>query len=450
MNKPKISAREAAYRSLILCENDKKYSNLEIDASIRRFELEGAEKGLYTALVYGVIESRLTLDYILGKLSSKPVAGLDNEVRVLLYLGLYQLIRLDRIPDSAAVNETVKLAKKVAPRAASFINAVLRGFLRTYSKDDLPYPDRSDTVNYLSVRYSAAPDVVEIIRSSVPDAEAVLEAFSKQPDITLRVNTLKCTREEVLGILTDSGVSACPTIYSPFGIRLTDKTLSGKASELISNGFVYIQDEASQIATLAASPKTGSSVIDTCACPGGKSFSAAILMENRGCVQSFDLHKNKLSLVNSGAKRLGIDIIKTEAKNGSVSDESLFVSADTVICDVPCSGLGVIAKKPEIRYKSEEDIKRLPEIQYQILKTASDYVKHGGVLCYSTCTVNKDENENVVKRFLRENTGFCAEAFSVGELTVPDGMITLLPNIHKTDGFFVAKLRRSQENYGVN
>ena len=348
-NKKKYTAREAAYRSLLSCERDSKYSSLEIDASIRRFSLEGADKGLYTTLVYGVIERRITLDYIIGRLSSKPVDSLDKEVLVLLRLGLYQLIYLDRIPDSAAVNETVNLAKKNAPRAASFINALLRNFLRTMDKNDLPYPDRSDKREYLSVRYSVGHDVLDTLMSSVDDAPAVLVAFEHQPDVTLRVNTLKTSREGLLARLKENGIEAAPTAYSPYGVRLTQKSLPREVMELISEGLVYIQDEASQIAVCAASIAPDTTVIDTCACPGGKSFSAAILMENRGKVKSFDLHKNKLSLIDKGAERLGITIIETAERDGSKRDGALVEVADTVICDVPCSGLGVIAKKPEIR-----------------------------------------------------------------------------------------------------
>ncbi len=442
MEKKKFTAREAAYRSLYLCERDKKYSSLEIDASIKRFSLEGADKGLYTALVYGVIERKITLDYIISKLSSKPTKSLDSEVLTLLRLGLYQLIWLDRIPDSAAVNETVNLAKKNAPRAASFINAVLRNFLRTMGKDSLPYPDEDNTENYLSVRYSCGCDVLGVLSASLTDVRPVLAAFEHQPDVTLRVNTLKISREELLTKLTEKGIQAELTVYSPFGVRLIRKTLPKEISELISEGFVYIQDEASQIAVLAASPKSGDVLIDTCACPGGKSFTAAVLMENKGRVLSFDLHKNKLSLVESGAKKLGITIIETAEKDGSKPDETLKETADTVICDVPCSGLGVIAKKPEIRYKSKSEFSRLPEIQYSILSNAATYVKNGGVLCYSTCTLNMAENEAVVKRFLAENNNFTAEDFSVSTLESTDGMLTLYPNVHGTDGFFVAKFRK--------
>lgn len=442
MDKKKITAREAAYRSLIISERDKKYSSIEIDASIRRFGLLGAERGLYTALVYGVIERKITLDYIIGKLSSKPIDTLDNEVITLLRLGLYQLIWLDRIPESAAVNETVNLAKKNAPRAASFINAVLRNFLRTMGKDKLPYPDKRDMREYLSVRYSVGYDVLDTLTASVEDIEAVLAAFENQPDVTLRVNTLKISRDELLSELRQKGVDAEPTKYSPFGVRLTAKNMPEEILELISRGCVYIQDEASQIAVLAASPKAGDTVIDTCACPGGKSFTAAIMMENCGTLKSFDLHKNKLSLVTKGAEKLGISIITTAEMDGSKRNEELTSTADVLICDAPCSGLGVIAKKPEIRYKNGADFTRLPEIQYAILKNASGYVKSGGVLCYSTCTLNKAENEAVVERFLASNNEFTAEEFAVGELESRCGMLTLMPHVHGTDGFFVAKLRK--------
>ncbi len=442
MEKRKITAREAAFSSLVLCERDKKYSNLEIDATIRKFSLEGAEKGLYTALVYGVIERKITLDYIVSKLSERDISLLDSEVMVLLRLGLYQLIWLDRIPDSAAVNETVNIAKKRTARAAPFVNALLRRFLREYRKNNLPYPDKSDYAKYISVRYSCGEDVVKILSQSVSDVEAVLSSFDETPDVTLRVNTLKTTREKILSSFADEKISAVPTEFSPFGIRLTDKKLNAFAARLINEGLVFVQDEASQIASAATFAKCGDTVIDACACPGGKSFGVGMIMENQGRIMSFDLHKNKLSLITAGARKLGIDIIHTDVKDGSKPCGELTKTADVLICDAPCSGLGVIAKKPEIRYKSSSDFERLPDIQYSILKNCSEYVKPGGVICYSTCTLNRAENEAVVKRFLSENHSFEAEDFQVGVISSCDGMVTLLPHIHKTDGFFIARLKR--------
>ncbi|MBQ8510416.1 MAG: 16S rRNA (cytosine(967)-C(5))-methyltransferase RsmB [Clostridia bacterium] len=440
----KQSARFAAYSSLLRCEKDKRYSNLEIDSTIRRFGLEGAERGLYTTLVYGVIERRITLDYFLSRFSAKPLDTLDPEVLTLLRLGLYQLIYLDRIPESAAVNESVILAKRVKPRAASFVNAVLRGFLRGMGRKKLEYPDESNLLHYFSVRYSCSEDVIQALIRSVENVGELLEAMSVQPDVTLRVNTLKITRDALMDKLREAGVEAVPTSISPFGVRLTGKTLPESVSALIASGEVFVQDEASQLAVMAADPCPGQTVIDTCACPGGKSFSAAMLMENRGRIMSFDLHKNKLSLVESGAAKMGISILTVAEKNGMVPDETLYESADVVICDAPCSGLGVIAKKPEIRYKSSSDICGLPMTQLSILKVAARYVKVGGTLCYTTCTLNKDENERVVESFLRETSDYtyAPAGFNLGELSFPDGQCMLLPHIHGTDGFFIAKFTR--------
>jgi len=441
MERKKITARAAAFRSLIACERDKKYSNLEIDAAIRRYRLEGPERGLYTALTYGVIERRITLDYIIAKLSSRPLTALDAPTLTLLRLGLYQLVWLDRVPDHAAVGETVALAKTEAPRAASFINAVLRGFLRTYGKDNLPLPEKRDPA-YLSVKYSIGADVLAALHAASPDSEALLAGFEAHHEVTLRVNTLKISREALLAQLADVGCEAEACRYSPFGVKLKNGIVSPEITELIEKGFVYIQDEASQLAALAASPAPGTTVIDTCACPGGKSFSAAILMENAGRVMSFDLHKNKLSLVDSGAKKLGISIIETAEKNGAVYDAALDSIADTVLCDVPCSGLGVIAKKPEIRYKEAAEFARLPEIQYAILANAARYVKPGGTLVYSTCTLHPAENGAVCARFLSETDGFAPVEFDAGGIPSEGGMLTLYPHVHGTDGFFIAKFQK--------
>ncbi len=441
MEQKEYSAREAAFLSLLRCEKDKKYSNLEVDSAIRRFHLTGAERGLYTALVYGVIERRISLDYFLAQLSAKELTALDDEILTALRLGLYQLIWLDRIPESAAVNESVTLIKKRQPRAASFVNAVLRGFLRKMSRDNLPWPTRADGADYLSVRYSCGEDVCRILSDSCDDPEALLAAFHQNPPITLRVNTLKTTREALLERLAQDGISAGATAYSPVGIRLGG-SLQPQALAVVHEGLAFVQDEASQLAVLAADPKPGQTVIDSCACPGGKSFSAAMAMENTGILKSFDLHKNKLSLVENGARSLGISILTAEEKNGSVFDAGLEKSADVLICDAPCSGLGVIAKKPEIRYKGADEIERLPAIQTAILANVSRYVKPGGVLCYSTCTLNRRENGDVVRAFLDTHGDYAAEDFEIGGLASKNGQLTLYPHIDNTDGFFIAKFRR--------
>lgn len=435
----KKSAREAAYLSLLRCLRESSFSNLEADSAIRKYSLAGVEKGFYTTLVYGVIERRLTLDYIISLLSSKPVGSLDDEIMTILRLGLYQLIYLDRVPESAAVNESVKLAKAVKPGAASFVNAVLRGFLRKYSKDNLPYPGKSDFIKYLSVRYSCGEEVVRILERA-GEVESLLAAFESDSRVTLRVNTLKTSRDEVMARLAEEGIDARETAVSPDGILISG--LSDAARRMISDGLVFVQDEASQLVSHVLMPKAGERVLDICACPGGKSFSMAMKMGNEGEILAFDLHKNKLSLIDSGAERLGISVIKTAEKNGAVYDKSLDSTADAILCDVPCSGLGVISKKPEIRYKSPADIERLPEIQYSILENSSRYLKKGGRLCYSTCTLNPDENSGVVERFLAAHDDFEPVPFYVGNLASEGGKLTLRPDRNGTDGFFISLLRR--------
>ena len=430
-----LDARSAAYESLLRCECGAKYSNLEIDSAIGRYKLEGAEKRLYTTLVYGVTESKLTLEYIISRLAMRPAESLDREVRTVLCLGLYQLMRLDRIPERAAVNESVELAKHVCPRAASFVNALLRAYLRV-GKNTL-LPDPADRLKYLSVKYSVAEEIISIFDNSLssPDeTERLLGAFNVLPKPTLRVNTLKLSRDELCERLSDSDIEVSKSELSGFAVKLEESVISDKIRELISDGYVYIQDEASQLAVISAAPKPGEYVLDVCACPGGKSFSAAIMMNNQGRVSSFDIHKSKLSLIDSGAKRLGITIIDTAERDARVYDETLSESADLVICDVPCSGLGVIAKKPELRYKSAADIARLPEIQYEILSNCARYVKPGGRLLYSTCTINRDENGGVTERFLSLHREFTVYTEK-----------TLLPQIHNTDGFYICGLAKAAD-----
>jgi 16S rRNA (cytosine967-C5)-methyltransferase len=285
---------------------------------------------------------------------------------------------------------------------------------------------------------------------SVDCATKIMSFQNESKGTSFRVNTLKTSREKMLEIMDERGINARETSFSPFGIYCESIEIA-TISDLLESGEIFVQDEASQLASLALGATPESTMADCCACPGGKSFSSAILMENRGRIISCDLHESKLSLIESGAKRLGIDIITTHAADSSVYNPTLIDSpdnkADFVLCDVPCSGLGVIAKKPEIRYKDKSDIERLPDIGLKILKNCSEYVRAGGTLVYSTCTLNPDENENNVKKFLENNAAFEPVDFN---FTADDdkvigstgGMLTLFPHIHGTDGFFIAKMKR--------
>ncbi len=420
-NQPKKTARSCALESLIALERDGRYSNLEVNAALVASSLEGANRGLYTRLVYGVTERRITLDYIIGKYSRIPAHQLDPDVRCALRMGLYQLVWMDRIPEHAAVGESAGL---VAKRSTGFVNAILRQFVRDGKKFELP-DKTADFMEYLSVAYSVPRELCELLEASVGDEiEPLLAAMNREPYVALRVNRLKLTVEEAAARVGGTVSAIAPDIVK---IPSLDETAKAGMDE----GLWFVQDEASRITSASVGAKPGEVVVDTCACPGGKSFSMAIDMNNTGTLYSFDLHKNKLSLIASGAKKLGVSMIKIHVRDAREPDEALLGTADRVLCDAPCSGLGVIAKKPDIRYKDLSTVARLPEIQYPVLCGASAYVKPGGTLVYSTCTINRAENEEIVEKFLHDHADF--------------GLVsarTFYPHRDHTDGFFCAVMTR--------
>ena len=423
-----VSAREAALISLLRCEAQGKYSNLELSSAIKKHGLDGAEKALFTRLVYGVIERKITLDHVIGKFSDIPTDKIDADAAMILRIGLYQFYYLDRIPESAIVNEAVESAKKRKKSAAGFVNAILRSAVRAGKK--IPLPPETEK-EYLSVRYSLPDGLIRMFSEQYgrEGCMEILEGIDRVPYTALAVNTLKISREELAGMLTDAGCAAQIPLSPPNALYLVNG-LPRTAEEAIAQGLCFVQDVSSQRAVEALSPAPGETLVDVCACPGGKSFYAAILMRNGGRIVSRDLHANKLSLVRNGAVRLGFSMIETEAADASVPDPSYTGIADKVICDVPCSGLGVIAKKPDIRFKDIDGFARLTETQYAIITASSGYLKVGGRLLYSTCTLNKNENESVVQRFLSEHDGFRAVETR-----------TSFPCIYN-DGFFHAVIER--------
>ena len=430
-NQTKPTVRSLALDSLLAIERDGKYSNLEISARLDRNDLSAADRALYTRLVYGVTERRITLDYVIGQYASRPTETLDPLVRDSLRLGLYQLLFMDKIPAHAAVDESVRLV----PRAASgFVNAVLRTFLR--NEKAIRWPDKSDFSAYLSVKESVPVPLAEHFLRICGNAETerLLAAMNEEPAVCLRVNTLRMTAEEAAARLGGT-VSA----WARDIVRV--EAFSETVRMGLENGDWFVQDEASRAATMALGAEPGETVADTCACPGGKTFSAALDMHNEGAIHACDLHRNKLSLIEKGAERLGIRILDTEERDARQPNEAWIGQCDRVLCDAPCSGLGVFAKKPEIRYKNLEELGRLPSIQRDILDGASAYVKPGGVLVYSTCTLNPAENESVVRAFLASHADF---ALVPDDALLRDGMRTFWPHRDGCDGFFCARMIRKQ------
>ncbi len=430
-----MNARQVAMSVLLKGERSNQYSNIAIDHALCASGLSSADKALVSAIVYGVTERRITLDYYISALSSRPIDTVDTEAICALRMGLYQLIYMNKIPPHAAINETVSLCRK---SYSGFVNAILRSYTRLDSPIELPSPSEC-AEKYLSVAYSVCTPLAKKLISvfGFERAESFLGASFETPKTSLRVNTLKVTRDELMAHINDSSVSE----ISPNGLKIV-----GSVRELwgFDDGLFFVQDEASQICVGAVGATEGDTVIDACSCPGSKSFGMAIDMKNRGKILSFDLHKNKLSLINSGAERLGIDIIATDAHDGKIFIPELEGAADRVLCDVPCSGFGVIAKKPELRYKDPAESSALPDVQFSILSNCSRYVKRGGTLVYSTCTVFPEENEENVARFLAEHEDFELQGFDFGSVSCASGMLSLYPDIHHTDGFFVARMKRKK------
>ncbi len=362
----------------------------------------------------------------------------------ILRLSAYQILFLTKIPHSAAVSEGVSLTKKAAnPRAASLVNAVLRKL--SANADCLPEIPGDDPVEYLSVKYSHPAWLVRAFaeRLGLAETENLLKADNDEAPVTVQVNTLKTDMTAVQDSLKDDGVDASTHPWLDGCLTLRGPGIMTRLQSF-QKGWIFVQDAAARLAVMAAAPEEGQFVIDGCAAPGGKSFMSAILMQNQGKILSCDLHGKKLVRIKDSAHRLGITIIETRAMDGAAPCGELFNSADTVIADVPCSGLGIIRKKPDIRYKNEESIRGLPEVQLSILSNLSNYVRPGGTLLYSTCTLLKRENEGVVEAFLNGHARFSDGGVSTAASRHGEsGMATLWPHRHGTDGFFICRLRRT-------
>lgn len=435
----KVNVRDAIVNSLMRTTNGSKFSNLELDSALKKYDLSQKDRALFTAIYYGVIERRITLDTIIGKLSSRPLEKIDPRTLEILRVALYQLRFMDRIPAHAAVSSAVDLTRKGG--TDSFVNAVLRAYLR--SPDDFEGEKLGLLgAEFLSYKYSVPVWLVENWTADYgyETAEKIAAESCSRPTVTLRVNTLVSSSDEICRELTAAGIECERVEDSESAVRLLSSCPLEELSPL-REGRAYVQDMASQYASAVLAPLPGETVFDVCACPGGKSFSAAMRMENKGRVLSFDLHRSKLSLIDKGAEKLGIDIIETAERDGRIFVPEYEGIADRIICDVPCSGLGVISKKPEIRYKDPAEIKRLPEIQSAILENCSRYLKAGGTLVYSTCTLNRAENDEVYDRFISSFEGFVPEDFEVGGRRSTGGKLTLFP-FDGTDGFFISKIKR--------
>ena len=433
-----MSARTTALSALIACRKQGAWSDGALKEYIRRDKLDRRDAALASRLCYGVMQNRRLLDHYISAFLKGKLQGLQPVVLDILRLGAYQLTMMDKIPASAAVNEAVEQGKKYAnQRAAGLINGVLRAMTRA---DSLPEPPS------MAVRYSHSDDLTALLRENVGDAllEPLLRSHNEAPETAVQINPLRGDLEQVRAELETAGAHPKDHPWLSECLLVTG-TGDLERLECFQQGTIYVQDAAARAAVLAADPKPGMRVLDCCAAPGGKSFAAAMQMQNRGELISCDIHPHKIKLLEQGAERLGISVLHAMEHDARAFDPQWEAGFDLVLADVPCSGLGVIRKKPDIRYKDLAPLEKLPALQLDILNTVCRYVKPGGVLLYSTCTILKRENEGVVSAFLQAHPDFAAEDFSLpGDLQCPDGFMTFLPCLHGTDGFFVCKLRKQK------
>ena len=440
----KKTARNAAVEALLKTDEAGGYSNLVIDRTIGAYALSPRDAALAAGIFYGVLERKITLDYILSQYSKRSAEQTDAVTREILRAALYQLLYLDRIPESAAVNEAAESARAFGNAAsAGFINGVLRAFLRGGKRFDLPKGREAS----LSVRYSLP---IWLIRHFERDcgkltAQAYFESLLSAPPVYLRVNPRKTTDDALIRALENEGIKAEKTALPGALITQTQGDLS--ACEAFLSGLFHIEDLSSQLACTLLAPLGGAVLTDVCSAPGGKAFTLAEMME-QGTVYAHDLYPQKIRLIEAGAERLGLTNLKASVRDARTSREG--ETSDFVLCDVPCSGLGVLRRKPEIRYKDPIEFRDLPNLQLSILENSARLLKPGGHMMYSTCTISKRENGAVVAKFLEKHPEFAPEALKLPPgftraIEEPAHEFTMFPHENGTDGFFAAKLRKIKE-----
>ena len=437
-----MAARETALNVLLACRKEGGWSNSVLKDYLVRDRLDSREAALATRLSSGVLQNRLKLDFYLKQLLTGKLRDLHPVLRDILHLGLYQLLEMDRIPDSAAVNESVDLTKKYCPKlrhGPGLVNGVLRNAIR--QKETLKAP-----TSWVE-KYSHPQKLIDLLDPYVGHQrmEAMLRANNGAPATVIQVNTLRCTAEQLHEKLKAEGVDNTPHTWLKDCLILEH---SGNLERLESfrEGLFYVQDAAAKLSVLCAGlPETGDPrVLDCCAAPGGKIFAAAIALQGRGQLTACDVHSHKTELIRRGTQRLGFDNIQVAQQDGSEFVPQWENAMDTVICDVPCSGYGIIRKKPDIRYKDPDSMKELPGLQLRILENQARYVRPGGTLLYATCTLVARENEQNVERFLQSHPDFSPEPLDLPD-TFPkntSGMLTLVPGQYDTDGFYFCRMRR--------
>lgn len=433
------SPRQIAFEALLKIHKDGAYSNLVLDKFFKdNPDLDERDRAFITNLVYGSLDRMILIDYNLSLYLNQPAKKLKPELHTVLILGAYQILFMDKVPDHAAVSESVQLAKvNKSSFAASLVNAVLR----RVADNGLKFPqEMGQTPEYLSVRYSCPQWLAELWTESYgyDNAENLAKSALEAAPVIIRVNNLKTTPEDLMWKLAEEGVIAESAGDGEYSMLLKN---TGNIENLTAykEGLFHVQDLSSQLCCRALDPKENETIFDMCAAPGGKSFTMAELMNGTGRIKAFDIYQSRVDLIKSGAQRLGLENVSTYFSDATFYNDN-YGLADKILCDVPCSGLGIIRRKPEIRFKNKPEIDKLPDIQYSILCNAVKYLKPGGRIVYSTCTLNPAENDDVCNKFLAENPEFVRADYlpEIKRYSENDKFLTLMPHIHGTDGFFIA------------
>ncbi len=430
--------RKLIVNGLIKVENSG-FSNLVLSSLLEDKSLSPQDKGFISKVFYGTIEKKITLNYILGQFISKPLNKLDTEVLAIMQSGLYQIKYMNSVPRHAAINQAVNLCSSFKKTSAKgLVNAVLR----KAADFDLNKAKFRSELHRISVVYSISEEIAGIIMNDYPEKyEEIISAMSRTPDLNININTAKISVEDYKKLLEDKNIS-----YTDTGLKnCIVINHSGRITNLpgFGEGYFFVQGLTSRYRIYCAGIKKGDNVLDLCAAPGGKSFAAGIYLENTGSIKSCDPNPSRLALIENGAARLGFNNITTYENYGQNYRED-FVGRDVVICDVPCSGIGIIPKKPDLRYKKTDDLDSLYTVQRDILKTAARYVKQNGRIVYSTCTINKAENQRQIEKFLSEHNNFkiVKPELEIAGSVNNDNMITFLPYRGNCDGFFIAVLEK--------
>ena len=439
------SPRQIAFEALLKIHKEGAYSNLVLDNVFKdNPDLDERDRAFISNLVYGSLDRMIIIDYNLSLYLNQPSKKLKPELHTVLVLGAYQILFMDKVPDHAAVSESVQLAKvNKSSFAASLVNAVLR----RVADNGLKFPEEvKDSAEYLSVRYSCPQWLTELWIDSYgyENAEKLSEYALDAPPVFIRINNLKTNPEDLMWKLAESGIVA-QEVEGIDGAMSLSKAGAIDTIDAYKEGLFHVQDISSQFCCKALDPKETDVVFDMCAAPGGKSFTIAEMMNGNGRVKSFDIYQSRVDLIKEGAERLGLTNLSTYFSDATFYNDN-YGLADKILCDVPCSGLGIIRRKPEIRFKNKPEIDKLPEIQYAILCNAVKYLKPDGRIVYSTCTLNPAENEDVCNRFLAEHPDFVKADYlpEIERYSPDDRFLTLMPHLHGTDGFFIAVFDRIQ------